>query len=178
MMHAGVYSEIERICSRSLLGVAICGTFLATPVQAHHSFAMYDQKVTRNFTGRLLQIIPGANHAQIIFEVIGPDGEAVLDDKGEAVRWGVETGPAAQIARRGVTAESFPVGTIINLTLNPLRPQLRRSREDRRAPRQLRPDGPRGRLQRRRRDCVPRRRPGSAALARNALAYCPTGRKL
>jgi hypothetical protein len=121
MLHAGVYSEIERICSRSLLGVAILGTFLAASVQAHHSFAMYDQKVTRTFTGRLLQIVPGANHAQIIFEVIGPDGEVVLDDKGEAVRWGVETGPAAQIARRGVTAESFPVGTIINLTLNPLR---------------------------------------------------------
>ena len=94
---------------------------LAAIAQAHHSFAMYDSRTTRTFTGRLTQFIPGANHAQIIFEVLEPDGEVSLDGNGEPVRWGIETGPAAQIARRGVTLEAFPVGTVINVNLNPLR---------------------------------------------------------
>lgn len=95
--------------------------FLAMPAQSHHSFAMYDSRTTRTFTGRLTQFIPGANHAQIIFEVLEPDGAVSLSANGEPVRWGIETGPAAQIARRGVTLERFAVGTIINVNLNPLR---------------------------------------------------------
>lgn len=88
---------------------------------SHHSFAMYDSRTTRTFTGRLTQFIPGANHAQIIFEVLEPDGSVSTNENGEPVRWGIETGPAAQIARRGVTLERFAVGTIINVNLNPLR---------------------------------------------------------
>lgn len=98
-----------------------CGLLAAMPTVAHHSFAMYDTKVTRTFTGRLLQFVPGANHAQIIFEVLDPDGQPRVDEAGEPVLWGVETGPAAQLARRGVTLERFPVGTVLNVNLNPLR---------------------------------------------------------
>jgi hypothetical protein len=101
--------------------VLACGMLIARPVPAHHSFAMYDTKITRTFTGRLKQFIPGANHAQIIFELIGEDGDPVSTDSGEPVLWGVETGPAAQLARQGVTLKSFPVGTVINVNLNPLR---------------------------------------------------------
>ncbi len=119
-------SNVSVNCWKRLAGPALvmtlsCGLFMALPAQAHHSFAMYDTKITRSFTGRLTQFIPGANHAQIIFELIGPDGKSMLTENGEPVLWGVETGPAAQLARQGVTLRSFPVGTVINVNLNPLR---------------------------------------------------------
>ena len=39
---------------------------------AHHSFAMYSMTATNTMTGKLTRFIPGSNHAQLIFEVIGP----------------------------------------------------------------------------------------------------------
>ncbi len=88
---------------------------------AHHSFAMYDQSQVRTLTGKLTRFIPGANHAQMIFELLGPDGAPVVDAGGKPVLWGVETGPAARIARQGVTPANFPAGTIVTVQLNPLR---------------------------------------------------------
>lgn len=93
----------------------------ATPVAGHHSFAMYDLKEVRTLTGRLTRFVPGANHAQLLFELLGPDGQTVIAEDGRPVTWGVETGPAAELAKRGITVESFPVGTVFTVDLNPLR---------------------------------------------------------
>src|SRR5688572_14639273 len=92
-----------------------------TNAGAHHSFAMYDQAQVKTMTGKLTRFIPGANHAQLIFEVLEPDGSPALDAAGKPVMWGVETGPAARIAQQGVTPDNFPNGTIVTVTLNPLR---------------------------------------------------------
>lgn len=91
------------------------------PAAAHHSFAMYDQAQTLTFTGKLTRFIPGANHAQMLFEVLNTDGTTTLDADGKPVMWGVEMGPVARIAQQGVTPGNFPNGTIINVSLNPLR---------------------------------------------------------
>lgn len=88
---------------------------------AHHSFAMYDQAQVKTLTGKLTRYIPGANHAQLIFELLEADGTPILDAAGKPVMWGVETGPAARIAQQGVTPDNFPAGTIVTVTLNPLR---------------------------------------------------------
>jgi len=105
--------------------LAIAGTVLFTlaPLagQAHHSFAMYDQEQVLTFTGRLTRYIPGANHAQLIFDLLDDSGAPILDEQGKPVAWGVETGPATRIARLGVTPDNFPEGTIITVKLNPLR---------------------------------------------------------
>jgi hypothetical protein len=98
--------------------VALIGA--ATPALSHHSFAMYDMAATRTLTGRLTRFIPGSNHAQIIFELIGDDGKPLME-KGKPVVWGVETGSAAAMARQGVTVQSFPQGTILRVSLHPLR---------------------------------------------------------
>ena len=90
------------------------------PVHAHHSFAMYDQTVERTLTGKLTRFVPGSNHAQLLFELVDEAGDPVLEN-GAPVLWGVETTSAAQLARSGVTVDSFPLGTIITVTLNPLR---------------------------------------------------------
>ncbi len=88
---------------------------------AHHSFAMYDQSKQETMTGKLTRFIPGANHAQLIFEVVGQDGKTQLGPDGKALVWGIELGPAATIAQQGVTVEAFKPGTVITVTLNPLR---------------------------------------------------------
>jgi hypothetical protein len=105
--------------------VAVAGLLmvatLSGPALAHHSFAMYDQTVTKTMTGRLTRFIPGGNHAQLIFEVLDADGKPVPDKNGKPLQWGVETGGAAAIARQGITVASFPPGTILTVTLYPLR---------------------------------------------------------
>jgi hypothetical protein len=103
---------------------AIAAAALLTAIgvaDAHHSFAMYDQAQVREFTGRLTRFIPAPNHAQILFELLEADGSPIVDDDGNPVAWGVETGPSTRIARQGVTPDNFPVGTIITVQLNPLR---------------------------------------------------------
>lgn len=91
-----------------------------TPVLAHHSFAMYDMTQTKSATGKLIRFVPGANHAQLHFELIDADGKTIMKDGKPAVM-GVEMASAAQLARQGVTVDSFPVGTIISVAYHPLR---------------------------------------------------------
>jgi uncharacterized protein DUF6152 len=100
---------------------AYCLTyFIATP-DAHHSFAMYDQTVTKTMTGKLVRLIPGSSHSQIVFDVIDPDGKPALGADGQPVKWQVELGSAANIARQGVTVKTVSAGTILTVTLYPQR---------------------------------------------------------
>jgi hypothetical protein len=91
------------------------------PALAHHSFAMYDQTKVLVLTGVAHQFIAQANHAELHFYLIGPDGKLVKDKDGQLVDWGVEMAGAAAVAREGITAESFPAGTIFTVHMNPLR---------------------------------------------------------
>src|SRR5688572_9743465 len=103
------------VCAAALVGLA------GLPAHAHHSFAMYDQAKQETYTGKLVRFIPGANHAQLLFEIVDADGKLEVGADGKPITWGVELGPAAAIAKQGVTVEAFPIGTIITVTLNPLR---------------------------------------------------------
>lgn len=111
---------IARARSSALLLVIVWCSSPGT-ASGHHSFAMYDQSNRLTLTGRVTRYLPAPNHAQFIFELLSPDGSAVVDDNGDPVLWGAETGPATRIARQGVTPENFPNGTIITVELNPLR---------------------------------------------------------
>jgi hypothetical protein len=95
--------------------------FIPALAAAHHSFAMYDTKSTLTHTGKLTRFIVGANHSQFIFDLVDAEGKPLLDDGGKPQVWGVETGPASTVARQGVTTESFPLGTLFTVSLNPLR---------------------------------------------------------
>jgi hypothetical protein len=112
------FRSIGAVCLSMAASVA---TVWPATGNAHHSFAMYDQSQVKTMTGKLTRFIPGANHAQLIFEVLEGDGSPVMDAAGKPVMWGVETGPAARIAQQGVTPDNFPNGTIVTVTLNPLR---------------------------------------------------------
>ena len=93
---------------------------LATPAFAHHSFAMYDQTVTRTLSGKLTRYVPGANHAQILFTVVDEDGNVVMKD-GKPKQFGVETGSAIAMARNNVTVKTMTEGTFITVRFFPLR---------------------------------------------------------
>ena len=64
--------KLMRVLAPLPLLLAAAGT-----VQAHHSFAMYDQEQLQMLTGRLTRYIPGANHAQLLFELLDADGNPV-----------------------------------------------------------------------------------------------------
>jgi uncharacterized protein DUF6152 len=103
------------VASALLLGIA------AVPAIAHHSFAMYDTSVRKTLTGRMIRFVIGANHSQFVMEVLNPDGTAVLDEKGKAVTWTIETTAATQLARQNITDKTFTYGTIFTITFSPLR---------------------------------------------------------
>jgi hypothetical protein len=90
--------------------------------QAHHSFAMYDEKQIYVFTGVVMRISPDANHLQIFFAPLDEARRAVVrDSSGEPVVWAVELRAASQVAQEGVTVDTFPPGTIFSIGLHPLR---------------------------------------------------------
>ena len=53
---------------------------LTSPAIAHHSFAMYDMQKSQSMSGKLTRFIPGGNHAQLVFEVLGDDGQPLKKD--------------------------------------------------------------------------------------------------
>jgi hypothetical protein len=102
-----------------LVAVVLLG-FMSSAALSHHSFAMYDQTKTHTVTGKLTRYVPGANHAQLLFQLLDEEGKPVMKD-GKPVQWGVEMGSAAAMSRQGVTAKAFPEGTIFTVRLYPLR---------------------------------------------------------
>jgi hypothetical protein len=102
------------------LGVMSLGVFVA-PAMAHHSFAMYDQTKTVTMTGVLTRFVAQANHAEIHFVPLGPDGKPLRSGDGKPISGGVEMAGAAAVATQGITVSSFPAGTIFSVRLNPLR---------------------------------------------------------
>ena len=94
---------------------------LAGPAAAHHSFAMYDQTKVLTLTGVTNQYIAQANHAELHFFLIGPDGKLVKGKDGKNVDYGVEMAGAAAMAQQGITAATFPAGTIFSVKVNPMR---------------------------------------------------------
>jgi len=103
----------------ALLGI-IASVAVAAPAWAHHSFAMYDQTVTKTLSGKLTRYVPGANHAQLLFIVVDNDGNAVMKG-GKPMQFGVETGSAIAMARNNVTVKTMSEGTFITVRFYPLR---------------------------------------------------------
>jgi len=105
---------------KGLFTIAALAMF-ALPALAHHSFAMFDQTKTITWTGVATQFVAQANHAELHFVPLGPDGKALRDKDGKPLSWGVEMAGAAAVAQQGITVHSFPAGTVFSVHLNPLR---------------------------------------------------------
>ncbi len=95
---------------------------LVAPVQAHHSFAMYDLRITNVFTGVVTRVDPAPNHLAIFFAPMNAERKNVeRDAHGEPIVWSVEMGGSAQMARQGISVNAFPPGTVFSVGLHPLR---------------------------------------------------------
>lgn len=109
---------------RTKLG-AICAAALLAGIhaaQAHHSFAMYDLNTMKVFTGVVIRVDPQPNHLQIYFAPMTEDRKNVeRDADNKPVSWAVEMAGSAQMARQGVSVNSFPPGTVFSMGLHPLR---------------------------------------------------------
>src|SRR6186997_3272981 len=103
------------------LTAAVSLTLLLTPALSHHSFAMYDQNKVVTLTGVATQFVAQANHAEIHFYAVGPDGKLMKDAAGKNLSWGIEMAGAAAVAQQGITAATFGAGTVFSVKLNPLR---------------------------------------------------------
>ena len=111
-----------RISIRTL-GVALAGAVVvAAPVWAHHSFAMYDLRITKVVTGVVDRVDPAPNHLAIFFAVMNEDRKNVARDaNGQPIIWSVEMAGSALMARQGVSVNSFPRGTVFSVGFHPLR---------------------------------------------------------
>ena len=104
--------------------VLICAatfSMYAVTAFAHHSFAMYDMTKTMSLTGVLTRFVSQANHAEIHFVPLGPDGKPERGPDGKYVDWGVEMAGAAAMAAQGISVNTFPAGTIFSVNVHPLR---------------------------------------------------------
>ena len=83
---------------------------------------MYDPMITMVFTGVVTRVVPAPNHLKIFFARMNAERTNVerdADDK--PVIWSVEMGGSAQMAKEGISVNSFPPGTIFSVGFHPLR---------------------------------------------------------
>jgi hypothetical protein len=112
---------LRRTCGAlaAALGMA---TVAVAPVQAHHSFGIYDSSITKVFTGVVTRVNPDANHLQIFFAEMNPERKNVIrDESGEPIIWAIEMAGSAASAQQGISVNSFPPGTIFSAGFHPLR---------------------------------------------------------
>ena len=114
--------DIKSKTKAVLAGIGASVALLVVPAQAHHSFAMYDMSGTKVFTGVVDGIDPAPNHLSINFAVMNEERNNVIrGEDGQPIFWSVEMGGSAQMARQGVSVNSFPRGTVFSVALHPLR---------------------------------------------------------
>jgi len=114
-------NQPKRTWTIATLCTFVCLAVFVAPALSHHSFAMYDQTKTLTLTGIAHQFVAQANHAELHFYLVAPDGKPAKDKDGKPVDYGMEMGGAAAMAQQGITAESFPSGVVFSVKLNPLR---------------------------------------------------------
>jgi hypothetical protein len=110
----------KQMMKSGAIAAAVALAAVAGPALAHHSFAMFDQTKTVTLTGVTYQFVAQANHAELHFYLLGPDGKLAKKD-GKNVDYGIEMAGAAAVAQQGITAASFPAGTIFSAKVNPMR---------------------------------------------------------
>ncbi len=117
---------MNRKATRTIAGAfagAITATLLlAVPVNAHHSFSIFDGSRTLVFTGVVTRVNPDANHLQIFFAPMNEERTNVIrDEDNQPIVWAVEMGGSAAMARQGISVSTFAPGTVFSVGLHPLR---------------------------------------------------------
>jgi hypothetical protein len=86
---------------------------ISSPLSAHHSTAMFDDKKQVTFTGTIKEFQYTNPHSWLIIEVTADDGTVST--------WGFEGEGPTTLMRSGIRKSSLPVGTKITITGNPMK---------------------------------------------------------
>src|SRR5215471_683429 len=98
----GFISRVGLFRATVLIASTLCSAFAF----GHHSFtAEFDQEKPIKMTGRVTEMKWSNPHGWIYIDVTGPDGKVV--------NWGLETGGANALYRRGWRKEDLPAGTVL-----------------------------------------------------------------
>ena len=115
-------SRLARLAGGVASALVAATAALTVPVQAHHSFSIFDTTKTRVFTGVVTRVNPDVNHLQIFFAVMNEERTNVnRDAKNQPIVWAVEMAGSAQAAQQGITVNAFTPGTVISVALHPMR---------------------------------------------------------
>ena len=96
----------------AFLAFALVGAWAAT-VDAHHSYAMFDQGKVLTVQGTIARVEWVDPHVWV--------WAYVRNDKGEYDLYGFETGSISALARQGWTTTTLKVGDKVSIEFNPLR---------------------------------------------------------
>ena len=95
--------------------VSVCSLFwlalAAFPLQAHHSFSMFDQSRKITIEGKISDIQWTNPHTWIYVDVAGDDGEVVT--------WGIELTSKVHLTRRGFPIDQLSVGDDGTFAMSP-----------------------------------------------------------
>lgn len=89
---------------------AFCSTL---PVQAHHSFAMFDRAIEIVKTGTVQRWAFNNPHSWLYLNVKNDDGTQTL--------WSFESASPTQLIQRGITGKTFEPGATVTVMFCPLR---------------------------------------------------------
>ena len=98
--------------SKLIVMAALCAAFLSGPAFGHHSHSMFDRDTTLTVTGTVATFDWTNPHVWLYVNT--------SDEAGEAMRWSLELGSPAQIARRGWRPRTVSPGDVVSVALNPL----------------------------------------------------------
>jgi hypothetical protein len=102
--------------NRSSMGVILAAALVgaASPVVAHHSFAMYEPTKTLTLKGTV-KSFQWTNPHVVVWVLVQPD------DGGAVQEWSLETTSPGVLTRAGWTRQSLKAGDRVSVTFSPLR---------------------------------------------------------
>jgi hypothetical protein len=99
---------------KTTLGLVVSGAMLfALPVNAHHSFAMFDQAKEQTLEGTVKEFQWTNPHAWVQLLVKGPDGKVT--------EWSIECASPNGLRRQGWKGTTIKAGDKITAIVNPLK---------------------------------------------------------
>ena len=95
------------------LAAGLMGAWMVAPVQAHHSFAMFDMTKTVVLQGTVTEFQWTNPHSWLQVKVPG--------DHGDSTEWSIELGSLSGLRQAGWKPRTFQPGDKVTVTAHPLR---------------------------------------------------------
>ena len=96
-----------------LIAALVLGNFLAFPIFAHHSPAVFDRTKEVKLVGSVKEFRWSNPHSFIELDV--------RNEKGGTDTWAVEMNPPNYLVKAGWTSKTVKPGDMVTITVNPLR---------------------------------------------------------